>query len=63
LVNTAQHYSYVSQFVTLVPGDLIFTGTPGQTKAMSPGDVIEIEVEGVGVIRHKIGHAAGANAR
>ena len=42
--------SYVSQYITLLPGDLIFTGTPGRTKAMKPGDRIEVEVEGVGVL-------------
>jgi 2-keto-4-pentenoate hydratase/2-oxohepta-3-ene-1,7-dioic acid hydratase in catechol pathway len=46
--------SYVSQFVTLMPGDLIFTGTPGTTKAMKPGDVVEVEIEGVGVLRNKV---------
>jgi 2-keto-4-pentenoate hydratase/2-oxohepta-3-ene-1,7-dioic acid hydratase in catechol pathway len=46
--------SYVSQFVTLLPGDIIYTGTPGNTKAMQPGDTIEIEVEGVGVLRNRI---------
>lgn len=46
--------NYVSRFVTLVPGDIIYTGTPGTTKAMKPGDVIEIEVEGVGVLRNRI---------
>lgn len=46
--------SYVSQYVTLHPGDLIFTGTPGATAAMKPGDVVEIEVEGVGVLRNRI---------
>jgi 2-keto-4-pentenoate hydratase/2-oxohepta-3-ene-1,7-dioic acid hydratase in catechol pathway len=46
--------SYVSQFVTLMPGDVIYTGTPGNTKAMKPGDVIEVEVEGVGVLRNVI---------
>ena len=46
--------SYVSQYVTLHPGDLIFTGTPGATSAMKPGDVVEIEVEGVGVLRNRI---------
>jgi 2-keto-4-pentenoate hydratase/2-oxohepta-3-ene-1,7-dioic acid hydratase in catechol pathway len=46
--------SYVSRFATVVPGDVIYTGTPGNTKAMVPGDVIEIEVEGVGVLRNRI---------
>jgi 2-keto-4-pentenoate hydratase/2-oxohepta-3-ene-1,7-dioic acid hydratase in catechol pathway len=45
---------YLSRYVTLVPGDIIYTGTPGTTKAMKPGDVIEIEVEGVGVLRNRI---------
>ncbi len=46
--------SYVSQYITLLPGDIIFTGTPGATKAMQPGDVVEIEVEGVGVLRNRV---------
>ena len=46
--------SYISQFATLYPGDVIYTGTPGSTKAMQPGDVVEVEVEGVGVLRNRI---------
>jgi len=46
--------SYVSQYVTLFPGDVIFTGTPGSTSAMKPGDLVEIEVEGIGVLRNRI---------
>jgi 2-keto-4-pentenoate hydratase/2-oxohepta-3-ene-1,7-dioic acid hydratase in catechol pathway len=46
--------SYVTQYVTLLPGDLIFTGTPGTTQAMKPGDVVEVEVEGVGVLRNPV---------
>lgn len=46
--------SFVSRFVTLEPGDVIYTGTPGETAAMSPGDVVEIELEGVGVLRNPI---------
>jgi 2-keto-4-pentenoate hydratase/2-oxohepta-3-ene-1,7-dioic acid hydratase in catechol pathway len=46
--------SYISRYVTLEPGDAIYTGTPGTTKAMKPGDVVEVEIEGIGVLRNKI---------
>ena len=46
--------SYVSRYVTLLPGDIIFTGTPGTTLAMEPGDVVEVELEGVGVLRNTV---------
>lgn len=46
--------SFVSQYVTLYPGDAIYTGTPGETSPMKPGDVVEIEIEGVGVLRNHI---------
>ncbi len=49
--------SYISQFVTLLPGDIIYTGTPGNTKSMQPGDTIEIEVEGVGILRNRVARA------
>lgn len=46
--------SFVSEYVTLLPGDIIYTGTPGATSAMQPGDVVEIEVEGVGILRNPV---------
>jgi len=46
--------SYISQYVTLQPGDLIFTGTPGKTAEIKPGDVVEVELEGVGVLRNPV---------
>lgn len=46
--------AYISRYVTLLPGDVIFTGTPGSTSAMRPGDVVEVEVEGVGVLRNTV---------
>jgi 2-keto-4-pentenoate hydratase/2-oxohepta-3-ene-1,7-dioic acid hydratase in catechol pathway len=49
--------SYISRYVTLYPGDVIFTGTPGSTRAMTPGDVVEIEVQGVGVLRNTVAAA------
>ena len=46
--------SYVSQYITLMPGDVIYTGTPGTTSAMKPGDVVEVEIEGIGVLRNRV---------
>jgi 2-keto-4-pentenoate hydratase/2-oxohepta-3-ene-1,7-dioic acid hydratase in catechol pathway len=46
--------SFLSHHVTLEPGDLIFTGTPGQTTALKPGDVVEVEIEGVGVLKNPV---------
>ncbi len=53
--------SYVSRYITLLPGDLIFTGTPGRTKAMKPGDRVEVEVEGVGVLINTVVAAQTGN--
>lgn len=46
--------SFISQYVTLLPGDLIFTGTPGKTSPMKARDVVEIDIEGIGVLRNKV---------
>jgi len=51
--------NYVSQYFTLMPGDVIYTGTPGTTSAMKPGDVVEVEIEGIGVLRNKVVKAEG----
>lgn len=46
--------STLSRFVMLAAGDLIFTGTPEGVAAISPGDVLEGEIETVGTLRTKI---------
>jgi 2-keto-4-pentenoate hydratase/2-oxohepta-3-ene-1,7-dioic acid hydratase in catechol pathway len=46
--------AYMSQFTTLYPGDLILTGAAGTSKAMKPGDVVEVEVSGIGVLRNPV---------
>ena len=50
--------SWISQHVTLEPGDLIYTGTLGKTSAMKPGDVVEVELERVGVLKNRVAAAA-----
>ncbi|MBM3775040.1 MAG: fumarylacetoacetate hydrolase family protein [Acidobacteria bacterium] len=49
--------SFISHYVTLMPGDLIFTGTPGTTAKMNPGDVVEVEIEGIGILRNRVSGA------
>ena len=44
----------LSRFITLEPGDVILTGTPAGSGPVAPGDVVEVEVEGVGRIRNRI---------
>jgi 2-keto-4-pentenoate hydratase/2-oxohepta-3-ene-1,7-dioic acid hydratase in catechol pathway len=51
--------SYVSHYVTLLPGDVIYTGTPGTTGAMQPGDVVEVQIEGIGILRNQVVRAEG----
>ena len=54
IFNVASVLSWISGWVTLLPGDLIYTGTPGNTRRMSPGDVVEVELEHVGVLRNPV---------
>jgi len=54
IFDVATIVSYVSQYVTLLPGDVIYTGTPGTTRAIKAGDTVEVEVEGVGVLRNRV---------
>jgi 2-keto-4-pentenoate hydratase/2-oxohepta-3-ene-1,7-dioic acid hydratase in catechol pathway len=44
--------SYISQIMRLEPGDLVATGTPAGVGRLSPGDVIEVEIPGIGVLRN-----------
>jgi 2-keto-4-pentenoate hydratase/2-oxohepta-3-ene-1,7-dioic acid hydratase in catechol pathway len=46
--------SYLSQAITLEPGDVIITGTPAGVGPIAPGDVMEVEIEGIGVLRNPV---------
>jgi 2-keto-4-pentenoate hydratase/2-oxohepta-3-ene-1,7-dioic acid hydratase in catechol pathway len=46
--------SWVSGWVTLLPGDIIYTGTPGSTRKLSPSDVVEVEIESIGVLSNPV---------
>ena len=41
----------VSRLITLEPGDVLLTGTPANSRPVEPGDVVEVEVEGIGRLR------------
>ncbi|MBM3727071.1 MAG: fumarylacetoacetate hydrolase family protein [Acidobacteria bacterium] len=46
--------AYVTQFMTLEPGDLIATGTPPGVGPMLPGSVVRVEIEGIGVLENHV---------
>jgi 2-keto-4-pentenoate hydratase/2-oxohepta-3-ene-1,7-dioic acid hydratase in catechol pathway len=54
IFDCATFLTWISGWVTLMPGDIVYTGTPGATRRLSPGDVVEVEVEGVGVLRNPV---------
>ena len=46
--------AYISRMMTLLPGDLILTGTPAGIGALAPGDEVEVEIEGIGFLRNRV---------
>ncbi len=46
--------SYISRIMTLEPGDIVLTGTPSGVGRLVAGDVVEVEVSGVGVLRNPV---------
>jgi 2-keto-4-pentenoate hydratase/2-oxohepta-3-ene-1,7-dioic acid hydratase in catechol pathway len=46
--------SYISQVMTLMPGDVIMTGTPAGVGRLAPGDLVEVEIEGLGVLSNPV---------
>jgi 2-keto-4-pentenoate hydratase/2-oxohepta-3-ene-1,7-dioic acid hydratase in catechol pathway len=45
---------YITTFMTLLPGDVVLTGTPEGVGKLTAGDEVEVEVEGVGVLRNPV---------
>ena len=46
--------SFISNIMTLLPGDVIATGTPSGIGPMKPGDVVEVRIEGIGTLRNYV---------
>ena len=54
IFDTATYISEMSKYMTLYPGDMLWMGTEGVTENMVPGDVIEIEISGIGTLRNYV---------
>jgi 2-keto-4-pentenoate hydratase/2-oxohepta-3-ene-1,7-dioic acid hydratase in catechol pathway len=54
----AELLAYISRVMTLEPGDVVFTGTPAGVGPLQEGDVVEVEVEGVPLLRNPVRRAA-----
>jgi 2-keto-4-pentenoate hydratase/2-oxohepta-3-ene-1,7-dioic acid hydratase in catechol pathway len=54
LFDPATVVSHASRSVTLYPGDVIYTGTPGSTSALKPGDIVEVEIDGIGILKNTV---------
>lgn len=46
--------AYLSKFITLVPGDIVATGTPSGVGPIQPGDIIEASIDQIGTITHEV---------
>ncbi|MFN2442249.1 MAG: fumarylacetoacetate hydrolase family protein [Thermoanaerobaculia bacterium] len=45
---------FITAVMTLEPGDVVLTGTPAGVGPMAPGDVVEVEIEGIGILRNSV---------
>jgi 2-keto-4-pentenoate hydratase/2-oxohepta-3-ene-1,7-dioic acid hydratase in catechol pathway len=54
IFDVATYISEVTKYVTIQPGDVMWMGTDGLPRNMKPGDTVEIEITGIGVLRNKV---------
>lgn len=59
IVGVPRLIAIISAFMTLEPGDVILTGTPAGVGAMNDGDVVEVEIEGIGSLCNVVVSASG----
>jgi 2-keto-4-pentenoate hydratase/2-oxohepta-3-ene-1,7-dioic acid hydratase in catechol pathway len=50
----AELMEFITAVMTLLPGDVILTGTPGGVGKVEPGDLMEVEVDGIGVLQNRV---------
>jgi 2-keto-4-pentenoate hydratase/2-oxohepta-3-ene-1,7-dioic acid hydratase in catechol pathway len=63
IFSVAEIVRYIANIMTLLPGDLIATGTPAGVSRLSDGDVVEVEIEGIGVLRNSVRRRGGGGRR
>ena len=54
IFNVSELVAHITSFMTLQPGDVVWSGTPPSRTPVKPGDVIEAEIEGIGVLRNEV---------
>jgi 2-keto-4-pentenoate hydratase/2-oxohepta-3-ene-1,7-dioic acid hydratase in catechol pathway len=54
LFGVPQIVAFVSSVMTLLPGDVILTGTPAGAGLLAPGDLVEVGIEGIGILRNHV---------
>lgn len=54
LFSIPQLIAYISSVMTLLPGDVLLTGTPAGAGGLAAGDEVEVEIEGVGLLRNSV---------
>jgi 2-keto-4-pentenoate hydratase/2-oxohepta-3-ene-1,7-dioic acid hydratase in catechol pathway len=57
VVGVGELLAYISACMTLEPGDAVFTGTPAGVGPLRPGDVVEVAIDGIGVLRNPVREA------
>ena len=59
ILQPAELVEYVGRYMTLSPGDLVFTGSPGLVAPLQPGDLVEVEATRTGVLMNRVVAASG----
>jgi 2-keto-4-pentenoate hydratase/2-oxohepta-3-ene-1,7-dioic acid hydratase in catechol pathway len=54
IFDVATYISEITKYVTIQPGDVMWMGTDGLQRNMKPGDTVEIEITGIGVLRNRV---------
>ncbi len=54
IFDTATYIAEVSTYCTIEPGDVMWMGTDGLPQNIKPGDTVEIEISGIGVLRNRV---------